>query len=65
MEVAFDDSKTDVHKVHMAIANAGHDTEMHKAKDEAYNNLPACCKYDRKDAKDAGHEGHSHEGHQH
>lgn len=47
MEVAFDDSKTDVHKVHMAIAKVGHDTEMHKATDEAYDKLPGCCKYDR------------------
>jgi hypothetical protein len=31
----------------MAIANAGHDTEMHKATDEAYNKLPGCCKYER------------------
>ena len=47
IEVVFDDSKTDVHKVHMAIAKVGHDTEMHKATDEAYNNLPGCCHYDR------------------
>ena len=40
MEVTFDDAKTDVHKVHMAIAKAGHDTEMHKATDEVYNELP-------------------------
>jgi copper chaperone CopZ len=61
MEVKFDDAKTDVHKVHMAIAKAGHDTEMHKAKDEAYNKLPGCCKYDRtKDKKSNSQEGHSH-----
>jgi len=47
MNLAFDDSKTDVHKVEMAIANAGHDTEMHKATDEAYDKLPGCCQYDR------------------
>ncbi|MGC9352241.1 MAG: heavy-metal-associated domain-containing protein [Mariniphaga sp.] len=57
MEVAFDDSKTDVHKVHMAIANAGHDTEMHKAKDEVYNKLPGCCKYDRSEEKEDAEEG--------
>jgi periplasmic mercuric ion binding protein len=38
---------TDVHDVHQAIAKAGHDTEMHKATDEAYDNLHACCKYER------------------
>ena len=46
--VSFDASKTDVHKVHMAIAKVGHDTELHKAKDEVYNTLPGCCKYERK-----------------
>ncbi len=47
MDLAFDDSKTDVHKVEMAIANAGHDTEMHMATGEAYSKLPGCCQYDR------------------
>ncbi|MFB6341873.1 heavy-metal-associated domain-containing protein [Saccharicrinis sp. FJH62] len=47
MEVKFDDSKTDKDKIQTAIAKAGHDTGKHKAKDETYNNLPACCKYDR------------------
>ena len=61
MEVVLDDEKTDVHKVHMAIAKVGHDTEMHKAKDEVYNELPGCCKYDRTEEKKV----ESHEGHQH
>lgn len=47
MDLAFDDSKTDAHKVEMAIAKAGHDTEMHRATDEAYNKLPGCCQYER------------------
>lgn len=47
MDLAFDDSKTDAHKVEMAIANAGHDTEMHRATNEAYNKLPGCCQYER------------------
>jgi copper chaperone CopZ len=60
MKVVFDNSKTDVHKVHMAIAKAGHDTEMHKAKDEVYNKLPGCCKYDRVEEKADPHAGHKH-----
>jgi len=60
IEVSFDTSKTDVHKVHMAIAKAGHDTEMHKAKDETYNALPGCCQYDRAPAKKEDHSGHKH-----
>ena len=47
IELVFDDSKTDVHKVEFAIAKAGHDTQMHKATDEAYNKLPGCCQYER------------------
>ncbi len=47
MEVTLDDSQTDVDKVEMVIAKAGHDTKMHKANDEVYNELPSCCKYDR------------------
>lgn len=61
IDVTFDSSKTDIHKVHMAIAKAGHDTQMHKAKDEVYNMLPGCCQYER-DAltQVTGHEGHDH-----
>ena len=47
MDVSFDGSKTNVNKIQMAIANVGHDTEMSKAKDEVYNDLPGCCKYER------------------
>lgn len=62
LELSFDESKTSVHKVQMAIAKAGHDTPMHKAKDEVYNALPGCCKYDRTETKK---EMKSHEGHKH
>lgn len=60
--VSYDDTKTDIHKVNMAIAKTGYDTEMHKAKDEDYNKLNACCKYDRAEPKMKmkGHEGHMH-----
>jgi periplasmic mercuric ion binding protein len=53
IEVSFDTGATDIHKVHMAIAKAGHDTEMHKATDEAYDKLPGCCKYDRMEKQTA------------
>lgn len=45
--VTFDDAKTDIHKVHMAIAKAGYDTDMHRADDKTYNALPGCCQYER------------------
>lgn len=62
LTVAFDSTKTTVHKVQTAIAQAGHDTPMHKASDEVYNALPGCCKYDRTEAKKegTGHEGQMH-----
>lgn len=49
--VTFDDSKTDIHKVHMAIAKAGYDTDMHRADDKAYEALPSCCHYERAPGK--------------
>lgn len=33
--------------VHDVIAAAGHDTELRKAPDEVYRELPGCCLYDR------------------
>ncbi len=50
-QVTFDSTTTDVKKVEMAIAKVGHDTELYRAKDETYNALPGCCKYDRAPAK--------------
>lgn len=47
VEVSFNADKTTLHQVHLAIAKAGHDTEMHKASDEVYDQLPGCCKYER------------------
>ena len=47
IEVKFDADKVEIEKVHLAIAKAGHDTKMHKASDEVYDNLPGCCKYER------------------
>ena len=63
LALTFDESKTNIHKVHTAVAKVGHDTDLHKAKDEVYNNLPGCCKYDRptgdnKD-KEEKHENHN------
>ncbi len=47
LEVTFDDAKANVQKVHKAVAAVGHDTPLFKAKDEVYDKLPGCCKYDR------------------
>ena len=61
LEVAFDDSKTDVETVQKAIAKAGHDTGEFKAKDGVYNKLPDCCKYDRSEVDKDSHSGHNHD----
>ena len=45
IHLPFEGGKTVLNAVNKAIAEAGHDTEMWKASDETYNQLPACCKY--------------------
>lgn len=58
ISVTYDESKTNLQKIELAIADAGHDTENFKAKDEVYNELPGCCQYDR-NKKSMGTENHS------
>jgi copper chaperone CopZ len=47
IEVSYNPEKSDIHKIHQAIAKVGHDTKMHKAEDRVYEKLPGCCKYER------------------
>ena len=47
LELVFDDTKTDLDKVEVAIAKVGHDTPNHKAGKEVYDKLPSCCQYTR------------------
>jgi len=47
IKVTYDASKTDLDKIHQAIADVGHDTDLKKADDKTYDNLHGCCKYDR------------------
>ena len=49
MEVTFDPEKTTMKEIHQAIADVGYDTKEVKAKDEVYNKLHSCCKYDREE----------------
>lgn len=59
LEVAFDDAKTTIDKIEIAIAKVGHDTPKHKATDEVYEKLPSCCHYDRTaENTEENHEGH-------
>jgi multimeric flavodoxin WrbA len=50
LTVGYDDSTTSPEAIEKAIAMIGHDTEHHRAHEETYNNLPACCHYERIDA---------------
>ncbi len=60
MELVFDDTKTDLDKVRVAIAKVGHDTPKHKASTEVYDALPDCCKYNRTAVMVDSHAGHKH-----
>jgi len=46
IDVSFDDTKTDAMAIHNAIAASGYDTEKVAGNEEAYSNLPGCCKYE-------------------
>lgn len=45
--VEYNSSTTNAAKIQQAIAKVGYDTRDFKATNEAYDNLHACCKYDR------------------
>lgn len=47
MVVKFNSELTTLEDIQMKIAAIGYDTEKYKAKDEVYENLHHCCKYDR------------------
>jgi len=48
IKVKYDKDKIKENTIHEKISEVGHDTEKIKAKDEVYNNLMECCKYERK-----------------
>jgi len=48
LKVKFNTEKTDINAILNKIADAGYDTEIIKATDEAYENLHYCCKYTRR-----------------
>lgn len=47
LTVTFDAEKVTLLKIEEAVAAVGYDTENVKAKQEVYNKLPGCCKYER------------------
>ena len=60
LAVVFDEGKTNIDKIEVAVAKVGHDTPKHKASNEVYSKLPGCCKYDRSAEKADPHAGHKH-----
>ena len=61
IEVKYNPEKVTLMDVHKAIAKVGHDTEKMEAENEVYEQLPACCQYERKDTTK---DGDQHDGHQ-
>ena len=49
LTVSYDASKTDQKSILKSVAEVGHDNEMFRASDKAYDDLDACCQYDRPD----------------
>jgi periplasmic mercuric ion binding protein len=47
VKYVLNDIITNEKKIHELVAAAGHDTDLIKAQDGAYNSLPGCCKYQR------------------
>ncbi|MCK5170993.1 MAG: efflux RND transporter periplasmic adaptor subunit, partial [Bacteroidales bacterium] len=45
IHISFDSGKTKLTDIHKAIAKVGHDTELEKAPDTVYEELPECCLY--------------------
>ncbi|MFD1613724.1 heavy-metal-associated domain-containing protein [Gelatiniphilus marinus] len=67
IDVSFDDTKTDAMTIHKAIAASGYDTEKVAGSEEAYKDLPGCCKYDHEmmmnqsgEMKSEDHSNHDH-----
>lgn len=50
LRIYFDHSKTSEDQILKKIADAGHDNEKFKTTQKTYDELPACCHYDRESA---------------
>lgn len=55
LKVEYDSEQVSVAQIKEALAARGHDTEDVKATEDAYDNLPACCLYDRDNVKQKAH----------
>lgn len=52
LKVIYDDRKTDLKTINQTVADAGHDTKVVTATDEAYASVHPCCMYRDKAVKD-------------
>jgi mercuric ion binding protein len=48
IQVSYDSTAISLDQIQKNIAAAGYDNEKYKGDDDAYNNLPECCQYERK-----------------
>lgn len=47
LEVKFDPEIISLDEIKQHVADAGYDSDSHRATEESYNELHACCKYER------------------
>lgn len=47
LSITYNESKLNLLQIKQKLADVGYDTDEIRAKDETYNNLPDCCKYER------------------
>jgi mercuric ion binding protein len=57
MTVSFDKQAISLDDIKTRIAAVGYDSDTHRAKDEVYNNLHGCCKYERPKGKPKANPG--------
>ena len=60
LHLNFDAAKANSDEIQKAVASVGHDTPNYKASVEVYNELPACCKYERTEMNDYSRAGNKH-----
>lgn len=47
LTVAYDQKKITLDQIKQKVADAGYDSDTHRAKKSVYKKLPMCCQYDR------------------
>jgi len=51
IELSYNKDSISLDEIKKKIAEVGYDTEEYRATDEAYNDLPGCCQYERPEEK--------------